>query len=113
MNYINKVLYIAVFTVISTNIFGCVTMLPEAHKIDIHQGNILDTERIEQLEIGMSRDQVRYLLGNPVSNNLFHADRWDYLHYVSKAGSHARPKRITVFFVDDVVSKIDNRYTSQ
>jgi len=113
MNNINKILYLAVFVVINSNIFGCVAMLPEAHKIDIHQGNIIDVERIEQLEIGMSREQVRYLLGSPVSNNLFHADRWDYLHYISKAGDYAKPKRITVFFVDDLVDKIDDRYSTQ
>jgi outer membrane protein assembly factor BamE len=104
--------YLVVFTVFILTSVGCVEMLPEAHKIDIHQGNLIDPERIEQLEIGMSKEQVKYLLGTPVSNNLFHADRWDYLHYISKAGSYAKPKRITIFFVNDTVASIDDQYTT-
>ncbi len=108
-----KILYLTVFTVIVSISIGCVEMLPEAHKIDIHQGNLIDRERIEQLEIGMSREQVKYLLGSPVSNNLFHADRWDYLHYISKAGTYAKPRRITIFFENDTVASIDDQYTPQ
>ena len=108
----NKVLYLIVFIVIILSTTGCLKMLPEAHKIDIHQGNLIDRKRIEQLEIGMSREQVKYLLGSPVSNNIFHADRWDYLHYISKAGSYAKPKRVTVFFTNDRLARIDDQYAS-
>lgn len=108
-----KLFYLIVFTLFGVANVACVSMLPEAHKIDIHQGNIIDSERLAKLEIGMSQEQVKYLLGSPVSTNLFRTDRWDYLHYISKAGSYAKPKRITIFFVNGAVSKIENHYSSE
>lgn len=113
MYYTKKIIYLFVFIAISTAASGCASLLPEAHKIDVHQGNIVDNARIKQLKPGMSREQVKYLLGSPASNNLFHADRWDYLHYTSKAGSHAKPKRITVFFENGIVSKVENQYAKE
>ncbi len=50
------------------------------HKIDIEQGNILKPEMLKQLEIGMSRSQVEFILGTPVIRDTFNVDRWDYIY---------------------------------
>ncbi len=113
IHYSKKIAHTLVFIIVGMTNYGCVSILPDPHKIDIHQGNIVDSQRVEQLQVGMSREQVKYLLGSPVSNNLFRTNRWDYLHYVSKAGNYAKPKRVTVFFDNGVVSKIENQYTTQ
>ena len=109
---LKKHTYLLVFIGIISSIPACVSILPDAHKIDIHQGNVIDDERLAQLERGMSQEQVRFLLGTPVNGNVFHSDRWDYLHYVSKAGSHAQPKRVSIFFEDGVVSRIEDHYST-
>ncbi|MEM7206865.1 MAG: outer membrane protein assembly factor BamE [Pseudomonadota bacterium] len=110
---IKKSTYLAVIFVVTILSSACVSLLPDGHKIDIHQGNIIDRERLEQVQTGMNRDQVRFLLGSPVTQNPFHADRWDYLHYISKAGSHKEPKRVSIFFADNQVVAIDDQYISQ
>ncbi len=103
-----KLNYLFVLSAFCISLSGCVSLLPEAHKIDIHQGNIIEQDRVSQLRAGMSKDQVKYLLGTPVNNNVFHSERWDYLHYVSKAGTHGTPERLTVYFENGTVSRIEN-----
>ena len=52
---------------------GCV------YRVDIQQGNLLDVEQVDQVEVGMTRSQVRFLLGTPMVIDSFDADRWDYV----------------------------------
>ena len=62
---------------------GCVYRMP------IQQGNFLEPRVVDKLEIGMTRAQVRYLLGTPMVPDTFDADRWDYLYYLKKGRVHA------------------------
>lgn len=50
-------------------------------RIDIRQGNLVTQEMAAQLKAGMTRDQVRFVLGTPMLSDVFHPDRWDYLYY--------------------------------
>ncbi|KAB0631899.1 cell envelope protein SmpA [Burkholderia stagnalis] len=58
------------------------------YRITVVQGNFVSQEKASQLQVGMTRDQVRALLGTPLLSDMFHADRWDYLFYF-KRGSTA------------------------
>ena len=80
---------------------GCASLLPEAHKIEVQQGTLLDPEAVARIEPGMTRDQVRFLLGNPTITDVFHPNRWDYLHMRSNNGEQAPVSRLTLFFSDD------------
>lgn len=82
---------------------GCVYHMP------IQQGNFLWKHDIEQLQVGMTRTQVRYLLGTPMVPATFATDRWDYL-YTMKRGYFHKLQRylLTVYFQSDKVSRIDN-----
>lgn len=82
---------------------GCV------YRIDVQQGNYLEPDAVEQVETGMTRSQVRFLLGTPMLADPFHADRWDYVYYF-KPGKRRRPesRRFTVFFEDDSVARVEN-----
>ena len=51
------------------------------YRIDIQQGNLLDDEDIVQVDVGMTRSQVQFLLGTPMVADSFHRDRWDYAYY--------------------------------
>ncbi|OED38398.1 hypothetical protein AB833_19655 [Chromatiales bacterium (ex Bugula neritina AB1)] len=90
-------------------ISGCgVWWLPRAHKIEIQQGNILPLESISQVEKGMTRREVKLILGEPVVSSLFNADRWDYIFSLNRSGDAPDSKRLTVFFDDDRVSKLES-----
>ncbi len=82
---------------------GCVYHMP------IQQGNFLRKDDIQQLQVGMTRTQVRYLLGTPMVPATFSTDRWDYLYYLKKGHFH-KPERylLTVYFQSDKVARIDN-----
>ena len=79
---------------------GCV------YRMDIQQGNFLEGKSVDRLEVGMTRTQVRYLLGTPMVPDIFDKDRWDYLYYF-KRGRLRRPaqRHLTVFFKEDKVAR--------
>jgi outer membrane protein assembly factor BamE len=78
------------------------------YRMNIQQGNYLEPKALEQLQVGMTRSQVRYLLGTPMVPEAFDDDRWDYLYYI-KQGRLRTPhqRHLTVFFDEDKVSRID------
>jgi outer membrane protein assembly factor BamE len=78
------------------------------YRMDIQQGNVLNKEFVAQLEPGMTRSQVLFLLGTPMLPNGFNTDRWDYYFYVKRSDSkRAISERLTVWFKDDKVDHID------
>ena len=81
---------------------GCLYRLP------IQQGNVLNQDLVAQLEPGMTRSQVMFLLGTPMVPNGFDTDRWDYYYYV-QAGRKLKPysKRMTVYFKDEKVDRVE------
>jgi len=80
---------------------GCV------YRANIAQGNLVKEEDVAQLEVGMTRNQVRFLLGTPMVADPFHHSRWDYVYYLKVGRRDAVAKRwVSVFFEDDVVSEI-------
>jgi outer membrane protein assembly factor BamE len=81
---------------------GCV------YRINIQQGNFLDQAAVEQVKPGMTRSQVRYLLGTPMVSDPFDKERWDYIYYLKKGRSrHVDSRRVTVYFEADKVAKLD------
>jgi outer membrane protein assembly factor BamE len=97
-----RLLALAFILVLPLATGGCV------YRMTIQQGNYLQRRAIDQLQVGMTRSQVRYLLGTPMVPNTFDSDRWDYLYYLKKGRIH-RPTEflLTVSFENDKVAKID------
>ncbi|MCC7258565.1 MAG: outer membrane protein assembly factor BamE [Gammaproteobacteria bacterium] len=80
---------------------GCV------YRVDVQQGNLLDDTDIEAVKPGMTRSQVRFLLGTPVVQDPFDKDRWDYVYYFRRGGTRREEKRwVIVRFADDKVTDI-------
>lgn len=75
---------------------GC--SFPGVYKIDIQQGNVVTQDMIDQLRPGMTRRQVRFIMGNPLLTDTFHADRWDYLYSLQPGGGERQQERISVIF---------------
>ena len=77
------------------------------YRVDVQQGNLLDDTDVEAVKIGMTRSQVRFLLGTPVVEDAFHRDRWDYVYYFRRGRSRREEKRwLVVTFEDDKVKDI-------
>ena len=77
--------------------------LVRPYKADVVQGNFVSREQVEALQTGMSRQQVRDILGTPLITSLFHADRWEYVFTIKRPGEDALTRRLTVFFKGDVL----------
>jgi outer membrane protein assembly factor BamE len=98
-----KLLILIIVSVTLGIVTGCAGLLPDAHKIDIQQGNVLSQSALNQLQPGMNKRQVRYLLGSPLISDAFHKERWDYIYTFEKAGKLLEHKHISLYFEDDVV----------
>ena len=77
---------------------GC--SFPGVYKIDIQQGNVVTQDMIDQLRPGMTRRQVRFIMGNPLIVDTFHANRWDYLYSIQPGGGRRQQERVSLFFND-------------
>jgi outer membrane protein assembly factor BamE len=77
------------------------------YKIEVVQGNFVSKEQVQALRPGMSRLQVREMLGTPLVTSLFHADRWDYVFTLKRTGSPFQERRLTVFFRGDALEKFE------
>lgn len=87
--------------------------LPLVHRPDIQQGNVVDQESINKLQPGMSKSQVSYLLGTPMLVDVFHQDRWDYLYSMKPGSKEITQERVTLYFVDDRLTRIEGDYRPQ
>ena len=85
---------------LSVLVAGCsVPRFFNEYKIDIQQGNLLTQEMVSQLRPGQRKDQVRYILGDPILMDVFHANRWDYVYRLRKGNtSEVTERKFTVFF---------------
>jgi outer membrane protein assembly factor BamE len=93
------VLFVAFFCLAIAS--GCV------YRPAVSQGNLIKQEDLDQVEIGMTKNQVRFLLGTPMIDDPFTRNRWDYVYYLKIGRKDASQKRwVSVFYADDVVSEI-------
>lgn len=77
------------------------------YRANISQGNLLEEEDVEQVAIGMTQSQVRFLLGTPMIDDPFSRDRWDYVYYLKIGRKDADFKRwVSIEFQDGVVAEI-------
>lgn len=82
------------------------------YRIDVRQGNYVDQAMVSQLRKGMTRDQVRFVLGTPLVVDPFRSDRWDYV-YLFQPGRGASERRlISVFFEDDLLVRVEGDVTA-
>jgi len=70
------------------------------YKVEVVQGNVITKEQVDALQKGMSRQQVRDLLGTPLLTSVFHSNRWDYVFTIKRKGVPEQERRFTVFFDD-------------
>ena len=71
------------------------------YRADVHQGNLVTSEMVTQLEKGMTQAQTQFLLGIPLVRDQFHPNRWDYVYYLLRGNNERQLRRLTVFFDDE------------
>jgi outer membrane protein assembly factor BamE len=91
---------------------GCQMGMPTlpsltAYRIDIQQGNLVTQDMVSKLQAGMTRGQVRFVLGTPLVTDIFHPDRWDYIYRNEKAGKLIEQRRIVVVFSEDKLLRVE------
>lgn len=77
------------------------------YKMDIRQGNYITAEMRERLKLGMSKQQVRYVLGTPLIHDAFHGNRWDYLYRLEQRGEVVEKQRLTLYFEGENLVRMD------
>lgn len=92
--------------VISLLLTSCSWLMP--HKVEVRQGNLISAEMRERVKVGMTQQQVKAVLGTPLINDPFHANRWDYIYRFVEEGKLVEEKRMTLFFENDNLQRIDD-----
>ena len=98
----------SIVSALATLLLGTWLLAGCVYRMDVQQGNYLEGKTVDQLQVGMTRTQVRYLLGTPMVPDVFDRDRWDYVYYF-KTGHVQRPEQrhLTVFFKEDKVARVE------
>jgi outer membrane protein assembly factor BamE len=102
MRPLRQIAGLAAALLLSSLAVGCI------YRTDIQQGNLLDPEQADQVEVGMTRSQVRFLLGTPMVIDTFNPDRWDYVYRFQHGHSRKVYRHhLVVWFESEKVTRID------
>lgn len=100
--------------VLASLLAGCANgFLPRAHRHAMQQGNLLERADIDRVQVGMSAEQVRYLLGSPVIANLAGDDQWLYTFSAGKLVEPGEPQLLAVSFANGRVVALDDQYKNE
>ncbi|KRH79669.1 outer membrane protein assembly factor BamE precursor [Ferrovum sp. JA12] len=80
------------------------------YKMGIQQGTAINTNMVEKLKSGMTRNEVSLVLGTPLLADPFHANQWDYVFYTRDKGLLSKPYHLTVYFKHDRLDHFINDY---
>ena len=75
--------------------------IPRIFQVVISQGNLVDQEMLDKLEIGMTESQVKFVMGTPLISDTFYPNRWDYFTSVTQGENSYTNQKITLYFKDD------------
>jgi outer membrane protein assembly factor BamE len=79
----------------------------QPYRVPVVQGNVVTREQMAVLRPGMSRIQVRDVLGTPLLTSVFHADRWDYVFTLRRQGIEPQSRKVSVFFKNDLLERFE------
>jgi outer membrane protein assembly factor BamE len=94
--------------VLSLLVTACSSSLPsiKPYKMPIQQGNLVTSKMMMQLKPGMTKTQVRFVMGTPLINDSFHKDQWDYFYQMEKDGAIIEKRRVILMFEKDLLAKV-------
>jgi|GEM_PF-1029345 len=87
--------------------------LPVFFRVPVVQGNVVTAKNVGQLELGMTKRQVEYVMGTSLIDSSFEKDRWDYVFYYRDPRAHVRQSELNLFFANEKLAQIegDDEYT--
>lgn len=94
---------LAVLAVLALSLCACEIV----HKLPTRQGNVIEQKELDALQIGMSRDQVKFLLGTPIAASVFRNDRWDYVGYYKNPRGRVYSRTVSLFFEGDSLARME------
>ena len=77
------------------------------YKLPTRQGNVIEQKQLDQLRLGMNREQVEYLLGSPIATDPFRDDRWDYLGYYKSPRGDVSKRIVTLHFEGELLAQME------
>jgi outer membrane protein assembly factor BamE len=77
------------------------------YRVEVVQGNFVSKEQVQALRVGMSRNQVKDILGTPLIASVFHSDRWDYAFTIVRKGTKPQQRQVSIYFKDDLYARFD------
>jgi outer membrane protein assembly factor BamE len=107
MRYFSKLL-IPICLIVSCFLIGCGSKLPamKSYKMEIQQGNVVTSKMLLQLRPGMTKSQVRFIMGTPLIVDSFHGNRWDYFYQLRQQGKVIEKRRVILDFDKDLLTTV-------
>lgn len=87
--------------------------IPGVYRIDIQQGNVVEQQMLDRLEIGMERSKVRFIMGTPLLADPFNQDRWDYVYRLRRGSGEEVSQRVSLYFADDRLARVEGDLASE
>jgi outer membrane protein assembly factor BamE len=81
--------------------------LPFVYRMTVQQGNVITEDMVDQLRLGMTKTQVRYVLGTPMLTDFFNVDRWDYTYTIERGHQAMEVKTLSLYFENDALARIE------
>ena len=108
MHIATRSLFILFIIAGSTLIVGCGSSVPvvKPFKMDIQQGNVVTSKMLLQLRPGMTKSQVKFIMGTPLINDSFHTNRWDYFYQMRRAGKVIEQRRVILDFENELLARV-------
>jgi outer membrane protein assembly factor BamE len=100
------IVFLMVILVSACSSFG----FPGVHKVTIQQGNVITQAMVDQLRPGMTKNQVRFILGNAIVDDSLDMNRWDYIYTLQIAGQKPAPRYMSLFFADEKLVRFEGDY---
>lgn len=105
---------VAAFSIFLGALAGCTTPSQLAdtsrwslgYRVDVQQGNVITQEMLAQLQPGMEKKKVTFIMGAPIIQDTFHKDRWDYIYTLQKGRHQAKRRHVTLVFEDDKLKQV-------
>ena len=100
-----KILFLILIQIAMIAVSGC-QLLPDnaqlkSYRVLVQQGNVIDESKVDSLKINMTKEQVIFLMGEPVVNNIFDKERWDYVYYKKRDPEETQLNMVSIFFKDE------------
>ena len=101
------------FTALFICVFIANCSLPKTYEVVIAQGNLVDQEMIDKLEVGMTESQVKFVMGSPLISDTFYPNRWDYFTSVTQGSETFTEQKITLYFVENKLARWEGEVISE